>query len=140
MLTEPEAMTPEAVDKLREGIKWMNDQMFMVSPEWKRRVAELWLLFPPKPKPEAAPGPYLVERSTTNIGRYQIRSTTGHLIAHDIPDEPTARVLASGPGSVKLLERLRDCLAVKMDGGRERGIQIDAARTMIVEHLEGDRA
>lgn len=130
-MTDETDETDETVEKVRTGLELLRSRLGSIG---LAEVRDMLALLPPKSKPEAAPGPYEVTKCST--GGWRVTDAKGVLLAWGLR-EPTARVLASGPGSLALLERLRDCLAVRMDSRVERGWQMESARKLIVEHLKG---
>ena len=106
-----EQMTPETVEKIREKLQCAQRSL---GGHTCRVLDEALALFPAKPVPEAALGPYTCyERAYPELddGTWCVESADSKRIAFGIPDKPTAKLLALAWKMRELLDGVRILLA-----------------------------
>lgn len=127
---ETNVMKDEVAEKMRADLEWVKRYARTVSwVEFKSHIDGLLAQLPPKPEvpevPEAPEGPYGSWLSTSFDGTWVVLDRSGKRIAADIPNQPTAELLASSWTLRRRLDAAEELLGGMQGQDRELDEIID---------------
>ena len=130
-----QTMDAETTEKLRTGLEWVQCNGAVCH---AAHIDDLLALLPEKPKPEPAEGPYTVHQYVQErdgrVPRWFVQDCAGNIIAANIPDAPTAKLLASAHEARELLTGVLNWLEGTNNWASSRHSVASRIRPFVLEH------